>query len=148
MLGVVRGILSALAGSSILVGASTVDATPLVPGTNDPGFDSALEAKADAFDRQIHALSAVPLGWGLEAVVPDPGNRALVAQFIASGQNDFSAVTGKHPYEIVSTYAEAGDLGMFGGVEAAGDAFRYAVLRDSGAPQADVDLARDRKSVV
>src|SRR6185295_16264960 len=127
----------------ILLAAAPAAAAPLVPGPGDSGFDSALADKADAFDRQIHALSAVPLGWGLEVVVVDPANRALVDQFIASGERDFEAVTGKHPYEVVNAFAEVGDLGMFGGVEAAGDAFRYAVLRDSGAPKADVDVARE-----
>ncbi|HMR80420.1 MAG TPA: hypothetical protein PKD61_35170, partial [Polyangiaceae bacterium] len=55
---------------------------------------------------------------------------------------DFKAATGKHPYEVLSDYGEYGDLGMFGGVQAAGDAFRYMVLRDSGAPAAEVDAAR------
>ncbi len=44
----------------------------------------------------------------------------------------------------MDSYGEFGDLGMFGGVQAAGDAFRYAVLRDSGAPRARVDEARNQ----
>jgi hypothetical protein len=43
---------------------------------------------------------------------------------------------------VLTKYEEHGDLGMFGGVHAAGDAFRYAVLRDSGAPASEVDEAR------
>lgn len=137
-----RSLLPVLAATFVVAAAAHAGAATVVPGAGDPGYDANLEQKAEAFDRQIHALSAFPLGFGLEVVVGDPANRALVGQFITSGQSDFKTATGKHPYEVVSSYGEAGDLGMFGGVEAAGDAFRYAVLRDSGAPQATVDEAR------
>jgi uncharacterized protein (TIGR03382 family) len=114
----------------------------LLAGPGEPGHDAALEQKMDGFYRQIHALLAVELGWGLEANVADAGHRQVVADFIASGSSDFEAQTGLHPYEVVSRYDEYGDLGMFGGVQLAGDVFRYAVLRDSGAPQSVLDPAR------
>lgn len=106
------------------------------------GDDAELTALADAYDRQIHGLMTVELGWGLEAYVSNPDDRAAVEAFMASGQRDFQAATGRHPYEVVDRFGEYGDLGMFGGVQAAGDAFRYAVLRDEGAPAAQVDQAR------
>lgn len=119
-------------------------AQALVPGPGEAGFDAALEAKAAGYERQIHGLLTPPLGWGLEAYIGDPADRALVDGFIASGEADFQAFAGVHPYEVIDQYEEFGDLGMFGGLQAAGDAFRYAVLRDGGAPAAEVDLARER----
>ena len=122
--------------------ASTASAQGLIPGPGDPGHDANLANLADAYDRQIHGIMTVELGWGLEAFVTNPADRATIEEFIASGQRDFEAATGRHPYEVVDVYGEYGDLGMFGGVQAAGDAFRYAVLRDEGAPAAQVSQAR------
>lgn len=121
----------------------TFEGPPLIPGPLETGYDANLGAKADAFDRQIHQIMTVSLGWGLEAYVSDPAKRALIDGFFASGAADFRAHTGKHPYEAVDAFGEHGDLGMFGGVQAAGDAFRYAVLRDGGAPQDQVAVARN-----
>lgn len=114
----------------------------LVPGPGEAGHDAALAAKVDGYERQVHALLTAPLGYGLEAFVGTPSNRTLIESFIASGAPDFKAQSGKHPYEVIDDYGEEGDLGMFGGVQAAGDAFRYAVLRDGGAPAAEVVAAR------
>ncbi|MEZ4220460.1 MAG: MYXO-CTERM sorting domain-containing protein [Polyangiaceae bacterium] len=116
-------------------------AETLIPGPGESAHDDALLQKMKGFERQVHGILTVPLGWGLEAFVP-VSERSLVESFIASQQHDFQAATGKHPYEVVSHYEEYGDLGMFGGVQAAGDAFRYMVLRDEKAPAADVDRAR------
>ena len=114
----------------------------LIPGPGQSGHDAALEQKMEGFYRQIHGVLAVELGWGLEAFVSDAQNRQLIDQFIASGSSDFEAQTGKHPYQVVTRYGEYGDLGMFGGVQIAGDIFRYAVLRDAGAPASVLDPAR------
>ena len=117
-------------------------AQALVPGPGEAGFDAALASKAGDFERQIHAIMTPSVGWGLEAFVGDSSDRALIDGFIASGSTDFEAQAGQHVYSVVDRYGEHGDLGMFGGVQAAGDAFRYAVLRDSGADAAEVDRAR------
>jgi uncharacterized protein (TIGR03382 family) len=114
----------------------------LIPGPTEPDHDTALAAKAAAYDLQVHQFMTLPVGWGLEAYVDDPGARAAIDAFFASGATDFRTQSGRHPYEVISFYEEMGDLGMFGGVQAAGDAFQYAVLRDSGAPAAEVDRAR------
>lgn len=92
--------------------------------------------------RLQHGVLSVPLGFGLEAFVSDPTARSTIETFVASGQRDFVAATGQHPYSLLDRYEEHGDLGMFGGVQAGGDALRYVVLRDGGAPAADVDEAR------
>ena len=51
---------------------------------------------------------------------------------------DFAAFTAargtpRTASQVVVSRDEHGDLGTFAGVAAVGDAFRYAVLRDSGA---------------
>jgi hypothetical protein len=115
----------------------------LIPGPREEGYDPELERKADAFDRQLHELITVPLGFGLEAYVGDPANRAAIEAFFVSGATSVRQHSGKHPYELIDEYEEFGDLGMFGGVQAAGDAFRYAVLRDQAADPDRVGRARD-----
>jgi hypothetical protein len=133
------------ASVAVVLGSVSVRAQErLVAGPAQSGYDAELESKVEGLYRQVHGLLTVEIGWGLEANVFDPDMRALIESFIASGASDFQAQTGLHPYQVVSRYDEYGDLGMFGGVQAAGDAFRYAVLRDSGAPAAQVDLARQR----
>ena len=114
----------------------------IVPGPGETGYDATLAAKADAYVRQIHGLLTVPLGWGLEAYVTKAANRKLIDDFIKSGKADFKAQSGKHPYQVLDAYGEHGDLGMFGGVQAAGDAWRYMVLRDQGGSAAEVAAAR------
>ncbi len=126
----------------VLAGVNVTRAQSLIPGPGEAGHDAALGTKADAFVRQQQALLSVPLGFGLEGAVSDSDSRSAIEDFLSSGATDFEAHTGLHPYEALSAYGEHGDLGMFGGVQAAGDAFRYAVLRDSGAPATEVDAAR------
>lgn len=136
-----RGALVALAAALACLPAA-VRGDGLIPGPGEGGHDAALAAKADGIDRQIHTFPTRPFGWGLEATVPDPAERAAIDEFFAAGAADFQAHTGLHPYDVIGEYGESGDLGMFGGVQAAGDAFRYAVLRDAGADPGLVDAAR------
>ncbi len=118
-------------------------AQTVVPGPMEATHDAALARVADQYEIQLENFTRVPLGWGLEAFVADSAHRAAIDAFFASGQRDFRAQSGMHPYVVLDGgYEEFGDLGMFGGVEAAGNAFRYAVLRDSGAAAADVAAAR------
>jgi len=107
----------------------------LIPGPGEAGFDLALAEKAAAYDRQFHVFNAQPFGLSLDAFIPDGSDRTLVAGFLAqSATDDFSTFTGgRSVHDIVSTYDEHGDLGMFAGAAAAGEAFRYIALRDSGA---------------
>jgi len=55
--------------------------------------------------------------------------------------------SGREVFEVVDHYGEIGDLGMFGGVAAAGDAYRYAVLRERCARRReDCELLPDARS--
>lgn len=121
--------------------ATTASAQHLVPAPGESGHEPEILARAESWRRVQHAVLSLPVGFGLEAYVSRPEARTAIENYAAVG-GDFRAVTGSHPYELVDFYEESGDLGMFGGVQAAGDAFRYMVLRDSGAPAAEVDEAR------
>ncbi len=136
------GFLVLIAPAGLAVHPGRALAQSLIPGPSDPDYDAALDQLADAYDRQIHGLLTTEYGLTLTALVSDPAHRTMIDDFIASGERDFQAQSGHHPYEVIDQYGEQGDLGMFGGVAAGGDAFRYAVLRDEGAPAAQVDEAR------
>ncbi len=121
---------------STAIDAPVAPAGPhLIPGPGEAGFDGALATKALAYDRQFHVFSAMPFGLSLDAMIPDPEDRAQVAAFLAQdATDDYATFTGGRAVrDIVSTYDEHGDLGMFAGAAAAGDAFRYMALRDAGA---------------
>ncbi len=113
----------------------------LIPGPGQTGFDVTLAAQARAYDRQFHTFNAQPFGLSLDAFIPNDSDRALVAGFLAQdATEDFTAFSGgRSVHDIVATYDEHGDLGMFAGAAAAGEAFRYIALRDAGA---DVTQAR------
>ncbi len=138
----ILGLAVLIAAGDLAAGPARAAAQSLIPGPSDPGYDATLDQLADAYDRQIHGLLTTEYGLTLTAIVNDPTHRAMIDDFIASGQRDFLAESGHHPYEVIDEYGEQGDLGMFGGVTAGGDAFRYAVLRNEGAPAAQVDEAR------
>jgi len=106
----------------------------LIPGPGETGFDQPLADRARGYDRQFHTFSAQPFGLSLDAWIPDPADRDLVAGFLAQdATEDFAAFTGGRTVpQIVEIYDEHGDLGMFAGAAAAGEAFRYIALRDGG----------------
>ena len=109
----------------------------LIPGPGEDGFDAALEARARAYDRQFHTFSA-PWGLSLDALIPEPGDRALVTGFLTQDESDdFEDYAGRSPLSVVAVFDEHGDLGMFGGAAAAGEAFRYMALQDA-ASRADL----------
>ena len=71
-----------LVSCAALLWAGVASAQSLVPGPGEPGHDAALAALADAYDRQIHGIMTVELGWGLEAFVSDPADRALMDELL------------------------------------------------------------------
>src|SRR5262245_54199401 len=110
----------------------------LIPGPNEPAFDAVLAAKALRYDRQFHTFNANLLGLSLDVFVEDADDQSAVTAFLAQeAEPDFLAFTTalgrpRTPNDIITRRDEHGDLGMFGGVPAAGEAFRYMVLRDRG----------------
>jgi MYXO-CTERM domain-containing protein len=131
-----------------LFAALDARADGLLPGPNEPSFDAALHAKALRYDRQFHTFNANLFGLSLDDFVEDADDRAALTAFLAQEtEPDFFAFTTalgrpRTPSDIATSRDEHGDLGMFGGVPAAGDAFRYMVLRDRGGTAAEIDAAR------
>ena len=135
------GLRAAAFSLPLLLGTSA-GADPLIPGPGQPGHDAELAGKMGRFQKQLLGITSVPLGFGLEAYVSNEAARDQIAGFVASDADTFEAFAGQHVYAVLDQYEEFGDLGMFGGVQAAGDALRYAVLRDEGADPAEVEAAR------
>jgi hypothetical protein len=138
-------LLAAAAAVGALAAAlpAPVAAEPILPA----GAYPALDAQMARHGRQFWTLNARPFGLSLDVHVRDAAARALVDAFLAQdASDDFAAVTGAHPYELMADYGEHGDLGFFGGVALAAPAFEYRTLKREGAP-ADV-LARARARVV
>lgn len=129
----------------VFLAPSVAVAASIVPGPNDPGHDASLAALAAEYDRQFHLFNAEPFGVSLDAFVPVASDRDLIVNFFAqSATNDFATFTGGRTVDdVIPIRGEYGDLGMFGGVAAVGEAFRYAVLRDGAGTPAEVAAARD-----
>ncbi len=121
--------------------ASPAAAEPIYP----EGAFTALDAQMIRHGRQFYAINAVPFGLSLDAHVADAEAQELVEQFLAQdASDDVEAVTGKHPYELLVSYGEYGDLGFFGGVALVGTAYHYMTLKRDGAPAAELEQARAR----
>lgn len=114
--------------------------TSLLPGPGAEGHDAALAAKARRYDRVFHALAAVYTGVNTEVIVARPEDRELVTRFVTEDDGwDFAAYAGAPPEDAVGWAKVAG---LYAGVGAAADAFRYATLRDEGAACEEVERAR------
>jgi len=138
---VTRLLISLAVGFSIL--SNPILAEPLFPAGSYPILDDNMKRHG----RQFYNFNALPFGLSLDAHYPDAEARGLIDQFLAQdSSDDVTAVTGKHTFEILSSYGEYGDLGFFGGVAVAGTAFEYLTLKREGAP-ADL-IARARQRVV
>ncbi len=114
---------------------------PLFPAGVYPTLDSNIARH----ERQFYGFNALPFGLSLDAHLPDAAARAQVEQFLGQdASDDVRAVTGKHPFEILSSYGEYGDLGFFGGIAVAGTAYEYMTLKREGAPVEALARARQR----
>ncbi len=119
----------------------------VLPGEGEPGFDADLAAAAQRRDRQAVALASWPTGAAAELEVQDAEKRTLIEDFLADPEGgwDFAAATGLAPDQVVSQWWKV--AGAYAGVAFAADAYRYAVLRDQGAPCAEVEQARAQVEV-
>ncbi len=110
----------------------------LIPGPGHDGYDAALAAQARKHDRQFHAINAVATGLAAEVRLADADAKAAVQQFIDDGDSwNFEGAT-----PALGRWSKS--AGLYGGVGIAADAYRYAVLRDTGADCAEVDTAREQ----
>jgi len=124
-----------------LLAGGPAAAEPIFPAGEYPGLDQ----KMKQHSRQYYLFNALPFGLSLNGHVADQAGRDLIDQFLAqTASDDVEAVVGQHPFEILSSYGEYGDLGFFGGVALAGTAYEYLTLKREGAPAAEVEKARAR----
>ena len=130
--------LSWVVALSLMICSPTAGPESLVPA---PADDPVLGQLAAQYDRQFFTFNARPFGISLDGFYREE-YRDLIAGFFLQDQ-PFEVYASMHPFEVLSGYGEHGDLGMFGGVAAVGDALRYVVLRDGGAPADEVDQARE-----
>jgi len=108
-----------------------------------PGGDPELDAHMLAQDRIFHLLHAYPFGVGLTAGYGDQEALDLIGEFLAQdASDDVEAMTGKHPYELISGYEGPSGIGLRGGGAAIATAFRYLALKAEGAPEEKLAPAR------
>ena len=123
----------------VLAVPATGSAAPFIDAANG---QAVLVQKAAGHWRQFATFNSLPFGLSLDAF-PVADQRDLITAFFKQDL-DFQAFSGKHPFAVLTGYGEHGDLGMFGGVATAADAFRYMLLRDGKGETGDVAAARQR----
>jgi hypothetical protein len=124
----------------LLLSSLPLHAAPILPGGSSPALDAAIARH----ERQFYGLNALPFGLSLDVQPADAAAVALIDQFLAGPGDDFEAAVGQHPFDVIASYGEHGDLGFFGGVALVGTAFRYVALKNEGAPADVLATARDR----
>ena len=128
-------------GLAILTLSAQAIAAPIIPAGEDPELDAHMHRHG----RQFFAINALPFGLSLDAHPKDAAAIETIETFLAQDESDdMVAVTGQHPYELLVSYGEYGDLGFFGGVAVAGTAFAYQTLRREGAPEETLAIWRHR----
>jgi hypothetical protein len=147
-MGMNRYIFIALSLASVIIlsGCPKPDynGPSLIPGPLEEGYDAALEQKVQRYDRQHLIFNCAGNGINNDVVVPvaNTADRQLIADFLQNTDSwDFAGYSGREVFDVIPDYQPT--AGLYAGVGIAADAYRYAVLRDSGYAQADVDRARE-----
>jgi hypothetical protein len=115
----------------------------LVPGPGETGHDAELARLADRYERGFHAFHtyATGLNADLTVALEDAAGRAAVERFLREqGGWDFAAASGLAVEQVVTGWQAS--AGAYAGPGLAADAFRYGILRDTGADPAEVERAR------
>lgn len=122
-------------------GSGPVARNALIPGAAGSEHDAELAAQARIHDRGFHAIAALFTGVNTEIAIPDNDDRETVRAFLEDTDEwDLVSYAGV-PVESMVSWSKV--AGAYGGVGAAADAFRYAVLRDEGAACNEVERARE-----
>ena len=101
-----------------------------------PGADPELDAHMLRHDRMFHLLHAYPFGVGLTAGYGSQDSLDTIIAFLdQTDSDDVEAVTGKHPYELISGYEGPAGIGLRGGGAVPATAFKYMALKSEGAPE-------------
>lgn len=119
----------------LVLSASVANADPILAA------DPALDALAATYERQQDTFARAESGQNLDAFIK-PADIQSVKDFFAQGQS-FQAFTGKHPFDVVESFDEHGDMGNFSGIASVGLAARLMVLKRDNAPAAEITRARD-----
>jgi hypothetical protein len=115
----------------------------LVPGPGETGHDEQLAVLADRYDRGFHVFHAYATGLNADVTVAldDAESRAAIETFLRDGDGwDFAAATGKTVAHVIGGWGAS--AGAYSGPGLAADAFRYGLLRDTGADPVAVNRAR------
>lgn len=124
-------------------GSKSVTLSTLVAGEGSPEFDAALADKALRLDRQFHALNGFATGMNADSTVPVDATvaRDRIAEFLTMDDGwDFEAYSGVPVTDVLATWGQS--PGAYAGPGAAADAFRYGVLRDTGADCDAIETAK------
>lgn len=115
----------------------------LIPGPGEPGFDTDLDAKARRIERAWQTFHADAMGLNTDVTIAlaNTDDRDAIQTWLHEHDDwDFQGFFGKTPRQVVTSQHKV--AGLYGGVGAAADAFRYAVLRDQGYPCDELAQAR------
>lgn len=132
-------LASLLVTSSIALSGA---AAPILLPPGDPAFDAGLSDLAGGYQRQQDVFCTKENGLSLDVYVQAAEVETVKTFFAQSASDDFEAVTGKHPYEVMIAFGEHGDEGNFAGIASVGQAARLIELRRIGAPEAEIAEAR------
>jgi len=124
-------------------GSGTYAWRGLIPGPGEAGFDAELDAKARRIERSWQAFNAGAMGLNTDVTVAldQAADRETIEQWVGEHDDwDFAGFAGRTAEEVVTSQHKV--AGLYAGVGAAADAFRYAVLRDQGSPCDEVAQAR------
>ena len=120
---------------------ATLSATAIVPAGERP----ALDAQMLRHGRQFYGINATPFGVSLDAHVKGDAERTLIDTFLADHEGvDVEAAVGTHPFDLLQSFGEYGDLGFFGGVGVVATAYEYLSLKQEGASAEALAVARAR----
>ncbi len=123
-------------------GSEQSDLRTVIPGPGQAGYDAELAAAARRHDRLFVAVFSRATGMNADYSLSEntPEARAYFTKFVQDDDGwDFEAATGVSPQSLGVWHDS---VGLYGGVGVAADAYRYGVLRDSGAACAEVEIAR------
>ncbi len=130
-----RVSLAAALLPALVLGTGSAGAEPIL------GNDPALAAQAATYERQQDTFARVECAQNLDVNVR-AADVDLVRDFFAQAE-DFRTFSGKHPFEVMESQDEWGDMGNFSGIASVGLAARLMVLRRDGASAQEIAAARD-----
>lgn len=131
-----------------LLGAAAITATVCLTadGRAAPivaSGDAALSELAKGYVRLEANFATRENGLFLDPIAKPEEVAGIEAFFAQTATDDFQTFAGKHPFDALASYDEHGDEGNFAGIASVGIAARLMVLRKEGAPQAEIDAARE-----